>query len=424
MERALRHTSLSSQWLILFALYAYLKFRDRQCRGFPVSFAILALLAVGIHPYFLPLILVFSLLSLLSCIYRKTDVLKNLCWFAVSVLLPVIGGYLLGALGTGVNASRGGYGFYSMNLNAILNPTSAGGYVWSNFFKVHPQILGNYDGFNYLGLGYLFLISLAALSFFIVQIRWTRYMIYDTASYAFIAIGMVAFAISNVVTFNDKVLATITIPEVLAKFCGIFRASSRFFYFTYYSLVIFSLYKIFDVMMNLKLAGDKGKAHALSGVVSTCIVIVILCLMQFADLGTVVSQKHSAMTQKLGYHSIIDDMSLENSVRGKQLLISELGHDYYSYRVLAVLAAKNNLLTSFTIATDVEPYTEAGKGHKVMTDFINGMHSDDVVIAYRDIGYARNLFQNEKIRSSCKYLESNGFAFIIADRDTRLSSGT
>lgn len=48
------------------------------------------------------------------------------------------------------------------------------------------------------------------------------------------------------------------------------------------------------------------------------------------------------------------------------------------------------------MATDVESCTETGNGHKVLVDFINGVHSDDVVIAYRDIGYARKLFQNEK----------------------------
>lgn len=75
------------------------------------------------------------------------------------------------------------------------------------------------------------------------------------------------------------------------------------------------------------------------------------------------------------------------------------------------------------MATDVESCTETGNGHKVLVDFINGAHSDDVVIAYRDIGYARNLFQNENIRSYCKYLESNGFAFIIAGKDTGHSDG-
>lgn len=34
-----------------------------------------------------------------------------------------------------------------------------------------------------------------------------------------------------------------------------------------------------------------------------------------------------------------------------------------------------------------------------------------------------NFSKMRKIRSSCKYLESNGFAFIIAEKDTRHSDG-
>lgn len=70
-------------------------------------------------------------------------------------------GCIIGVLGTKVNASRKGYGFYSMNLNAIINPTSCGAYSWSNLLKTRPQILGNYDGFNYLGFGIIFALLLS-----------------------------------------------------------------------------------------------------------------------------------------------------------------------------------------------------------------------------------------------------------------------
>ena len=43
--------------------------------------------------------------------------------------------------------------------------------MWSRFIKVFPQILGNYDGFNYLGLGILFFISLIIFRFFIESIQ-------------------------------------------------------------------------------------------------------------------------------------------------------------------------------------------------------------------------------------------------------------
>ena len=70
-ERAFRHTALASQWLFLFALYVYLESRctlhltgrtPRLRWWLPV----LAFVAVGIHPYFLPLVMVCALLTLLD----------------------------------------------------------------------------------------------------------------------------------------------------------------------------------------------------------------------------------------------------------------------------------------------------------------------------------------------------------------------
>ena len=415
MERSIRHTALGSQWLILFAMYAYLKFLDRRCQGFPAAFSILALLAVGLHPYFLPLVLAFSFLAMLSSICKRKNIPGNLWGFGYSILMPVIGGKALGVLDSGVGASRWGFGHFSMNLNAVLNPTSIGHYDWSSVFKVHPQILGNYDGFNYLGLGYLFLILLALLSFFIIPPKWNKYKALDAAAYIITAIGMTAFAISHVVTFNDKILATIPLPDKILNLCGIFRASSRIFYFTYYSLVIFSLYRIFDVFSSLQIAAGKGDRaiHAGRRIMPVCLTVSMICLLQFFDLWQVVVQKHDAMTSKLMYQSIIDDRNLAEAVKGKRYLISDTGD-----RNLAVFAGKNRLATSFSVANSGDYSSESLKAKKMLDDFIFGIHSDDLVLAYRDIGFAKEIYKNQEVSSTSRYYESSGFAFIISDKNT------
>lgn len=410
MERSIRHTALGSQWLILFAMYAYLKFLDGHCRKFPASFGVLALLAVGLHPYFLPLVLVFAFLSMLACIHRKTNILRNACGFVLSIVLPVAGGWLLGAIGSGVGSSRWGFGHFSMNINAVLNPTSCGHYDWSTVFKVHPQILGNYDGFNYLGLGYLFLIFLAVLSIAAVPPKLNRYKTLDALAYILVAIGMTAFAISNVVTFNDRILTTIHLPEAVLNLCGIFRASSRIFYFTYYSLVIFSLYRIIAAFGKLKT--DYGKEERCQAV-PVCLTVGFVCLLQFLDLWLVVGQKHTAMTGKLEYRSIIDDRSLAYAVKGKHYLISDTAD-----RGLAVFAGKNGLATSFSVANSGDYSAEAARANNILNDFASGIHSDDIVLAYKDTGKASELYRSEEISSSSRYYESSGFAFIIADRNT------
>ena len=54
IERAFRHVALSSHYIVLFALYAYLRGRREQ-RCFMPVFWLLAALGVGITPYFLPM---------------------------------------------------------------------------------------------------------------------------------------------------------------------------------------------------------------------------------------------------------------------------------------------------------------------------------------------------------------------------------
>lgn len=123
----------------------------------------LQVLSIGIHPYFLPMICCFSLLCAIDDAQKKK--LVGMVYFIVGIIVTYATGCVIGVLGNGVNVSRGGYGHYSMNLNALYNPTSCGGYNWSSILKVRPQILGNYDGFNYLGAGVFVLLFVLVIFF-------------------------------------------------------------------------------------------------------------------------------------------------------------------------------------------------------------------------------------------------------------------
>ena len=140
-ERAFRHTALASQWLFLLALYAFLEYRQNLHSGtakFPWAMPVLAFLAVGIHPYFLPLVMMCALLAAVELGRQKKAWGRAALQFAASLAAAVVGGVLCGAIGSGTGASRSGYGDYSMNLNALINPTSRGGYTWSRLYQVMP----------------------------------------------------------------------------------------------------------------------------------------------------------------------------------------------------------------------------------------------------------------------------------------------
>lgn len=173
LERAFRHTALASHWLILFSIYLLIK--SRQTKSMSWKYVLLSVLAIGIHPYFLPMIYAIFVTNALELAVHSFQHIKRVCFiFFTSIFATALFGYAIGALGAG-GLSGGGFGIFSMNINALINPTSCGGLVWSKALPILPQILGNYDGFNYLGLGCIIAVPIALLYIYIyiyIEVRF------------------------------------------------------------------------------------------------------------------------------------------------------------------------------------------------------------------------------------------------------------
>lgn len=130
IERAFRHVALSSHYIVLFALYAYLRGRREQ-RCFMPVFWLLAALGVGITPYFLPMVAIFALLLAVENALHTRKLLAPCGLFLGTCAAGYAAGVVLGSLNNGYSASRENYGVFSFNLNALFNPSSKGGYTWS-----------------------------------------------------------------------------------------------------------------------------------------------------------------------------------------------------------------------------------------------------------------------------------------------------
>lgn len=136
-----------------------------------------------------------------------------------------------------------------MNGNALVNPSSCGGYDWSQFLSIRPQILGNYDGFNYIGFGILLMIPFVFVFLLLVQKEKTkvREVLKNHIPLLIVCIVFTLFALSNVITFDEKVCFTYLLPEWLIDICGIFRASGRLFYPVYYLLILLLLFTLWHL---------------------------------------------------------------------------------------------------------------------------------------------------------------------------------
>lgn len=253
VERVFRHTALGSHWLILAALYLY--FWARRSGRLPVAgFFVLCCLAPAVHAYFLPMVFALLAAALAEDVIRRQKAVK-----AVLCFTACIAGTLLSARGFGVLMPHGGtiggsYGVYTMNLNALWNPTSfdhlgAAGFMnWSSFIPISPQLYYNYDGFNYLGAAVLG--GAAALLVFgavrlVKAVRAHQKPFGDIAAFLKKHLGlllacavMTVFALSNVISWNDGVVFTYPLPGFLTDICGIFRSSGRIFWPVGYLLLL------------------------------------------------------------------------------------------------------------------------------------------------------------------------------------------
>ncbi len=298
IERAFRHTALASQWLILLALYFY--FWGRRTQRIPWMFLVLDFLCVGIHPYFLPMVCGIQAAWTLDWGMQNLRLGKGagslkvtggtLLFFWVGSILAIgVWGYLLGLFGSGMSGASGGFGYYSMNLNAPVNPSSIGMEGWSAFLPVLGQLSGNYDGFNYLGAGVLVFGGAAVLERVVCLVREGRLSRF-VKSYGGLLLFLVfccLFALSNVVTLGEQELFRIPLPEAVERLCSVFRSSGRMFY---------PVYEMLFLMAGLFAVGLLEKRPFFRGLpCPKWTALALLLCLQLWDLSPAFAQKRGSI---------------------------------------------------------------------------------------------------------------------------------
>ena len=241
VERAFRHASLAAHFLILWAIYAYVQ---GVREGKPFCWGLLACnaLSVTIHPYFTALTLALSGALALDCALKTRRPLSSLFSFAGYGAACALTAFAFGlATGSSSGGSEVEYGYFSMNLNALWNPISRWNTHWSRLLPVQNQTGGNYDGFNYLGLG--FLAGWVLLALFVALRRRALLkglpgLVVRHAGLLAMCLCCTAFAVSNVVTANGATLFRLELPHALVRLCTVFRSSGRMFWPVYYLLFL------------------------------------------------------------------------------------------------------------------------------------------------------------------------------------------
>lgn len=242
------HTSLITHSLIIFSLAYYFLARTQQILpstafNFLIGLIFIALL---VHPY------LFALCFSILCAFLGEQYfsgqpiflqIKRLC---LSLILILFAFFIFGYIGNSISAD--GFDFFSMNLAA---PFCGGQFIHCSFDATG----GQYEGFQYFGLGFLLLLS----TFFYLTLNplshlstppWHQIYI-DHRTLLLVFCCLFIFALSNKIYVGNFKLLHYPITEKIDEIANIFRSSGRFFWPISYT-ILFSTLAFFLQIKQLK----------------------------------------------------------------------------------------------------------------------------------------------------------------------------
>lgn len=298
LERAFRHTALAAHFFVLGTLYYYILGTREKKFAYKGLFA-LNCLTLSIHPYFAPMTYAVTFALIVEQIAWQRQWKKPISFLLCNLLGTALVGWLFGLFSGGSAAGGSGiqYGYFSMNLNALWNPSSRNMPSWSLFLPQQNQTLGNYDGFNYLGLGILVCTTAIAIAW-IASYKSTHplHTLKQRFGLLFVCLCLTAFAVSNVVTANGAILARLPLPQSIVNIATTLRSSGRLFWPVYYLIFLFVIVGL------IRLAGnEKGRTQIFA--------LAALVMVQLVDLSPALMQKMQSLRnyQPQGYNLLAQD---------------------------------------------------------------------------------------------------------------------
>jgi hypothetical protein len=238
------HTALMGQFLIVWSFYLYLRLTNHpQSKAVIAQFCIVAALSILVQAYFLLMVMPFLFAALAQTVTARRispqRAVLNFATFMATILMTAL---IAGIIGRGSSgATAWGFGHYSMNvLSPFIPPRDhlpafisrhigwdEKGYTWD-------ATGGQYEGYNYLGAGVIFLL---AVHFFasrdLVKQTLKRHLFL-----AFALAGLILLALSNRVFLGHWKIIEAPVIRGVRWISEHFRTSGRMFWPTYYVLAI------------------------------------------------------------------------------------------------------------------------------------------------------------------------------------------
>ncbi len=365
IERAFRHTSLGAQWLVLAALYCYFTCK-RQGRYASWGLFVINILAMGIHPYFLPMTYAVTLALLLEYAAKQRQFLRPALFLGGNMLGTVALGWALGLFyGTATSGGQALYGYFAMNLNALWNPAGVNGVLYSRLLPAQNQVNGNYDAFAYLGLGVLIALP-------IVLMLGRKHILPAVRRHwalCLVCAVLTAFAISNTITANGVTLATLPLPASFIKLFSVFRSGGRLFWPVYYLLVLTAF------------AG-------LARLPKSVLWVALFAAVQLWDVSPALIQRHDAMQDAQVADEFASEMDSDfwDAAAGRYTHLESVQGLQADSLHLALWAADNGMTTNDPFAARYDETALAKERQTVLDALADGNLSGDTLYMFEDEG--------------------------------------
>lgn len=222
LVRRLGHDTLTAHWLLLALVWLNLR-RTRNVRGTLVHAAVLNVVAAGVHPYLAAMVLALTV-ALLARLVVDQLLPVGAAAAAGAVTMSLVAGVFLlfGYLGTSAELESGGFGLYSADLLALINP-----FDYSRWLPALPAGEGQYEGFGYLGAGG---VGLAVAALVVARLRGvTLRPAPSVVPLTIAAMLMFVFALSDHVTVAGRIVLTMrSLYDLAGSLVESMRASGRF----------------------------------------------------------------------------------------------------------------------------------------------------------------------------------------------------
>ncbi len=232
------HPALSAHWLILWALYLYLRTPLDSALPRRLGIAMLCQLAVAalVTPYHAA----FGLLFFVPALLRTRHARSIATWLPLGLLCVALATWFAGYFAAESMRRQWGFEWNSANVLSWLVPSRSGIVGDAQWIaNVNPTPY-QYEGYAYLGLGYLALLAMAAARPRTVGITIRRHWLLFA-----VVVACCVFALSNHIYVGGTELGTYPLPSWLSWVRSQFRSPGRFVWIPTYVLIGFLLHQAY-----------------------------------------------------------------------------------------------------------------------------------------------------------------------------------